>query len=98
MISGRLKLLFPRAAGLLTAIFLVTQLAAMAHEIEHALDAHDEPCALHVAADQLAKAPAPEPLLTLAPAPAVEPALPDTHANVMRAPRHHDARAPPPSF
>jgi hypothetical protein len=47
------------AAALLAAVFVYASTAASAHEYEHIFDEHNEPCAQHVLADNVAKAPAP---------------------------------------
>jgi hypothetical protein len=60
--AGRRRLPgFPAVAALVTCLLVAAQSAALAHEIEHVLHQHGAPCALHVAADHLAMAPAPDP-------------------------------------
>lgn len=82
-------------ATVLAVMFASAQGTALAHEIEHVLHLHEAPCALHVAADHLVMAPAPEPepAVTLAPASGAEPSI--LHAVPARPARPSAARAPP---
>jgi hypothetical protein len=81
--------------GLLVVLFVVVQVTALTHELAHASGEHDAPCGLHVAADHLVMAPAPDvPLgapiaLANAAAPGGFDALPPVPV------RWNDARAPP---
>lgn len=61
MIRRFIPRLLHRLPALLAAAFIATHTAALAHEYEHVFHQHDEPCAQHVMADQLAKALAPVP-------------------------------------
>ena len=79
----------------LMLIFVVVQATALAHEIQHVLHLHDGPCGLHVAADHLAMAPAPEPALAVEPASPTEPLLSSPDARPLRVARLSEARAPP---
>jgi hypothetical protein len=88
----------PRPRGLhalLLALFLVTQVTALAHELEHVFHQHDAPCALHVVAEHLALvAPAdPTPAVERAPVTGVAP-LP-LLVVAGRPARPSGARAPP---
>jgi hypothetical protein len=76
-------------------VFVVVQATALAHEIQHVLHLHDGPCGLHVAADHLAMAPAPEPGLATELAPTVEQVLSCLSARLFRPARPSEARAPP---
>jgi hypothetical protein len=80
---------------LLVLVFVVVQATALAHEVQHVLHLHDGPCGLHVAADHLAMAPAPEPGPALGLAPATEKLLPCLGARLMFPARLREARAPP---
>jgi len=80
---------------LLVAMLVATQAMALAHELEHVAHAHEKPCALHDAAENLAmaSAPGPEPTVELLP-------VRRTAAPVLVAPPQipshpSDARAPP---
>jgi hypothetical protein len=54
---------------LLVLVFCAVQATALAHEVQHVMHLHDGPCGLHVAADHLAMAAAPDapPAVTLVP-------------------------------
>jgi hypothetical protein len=80
---------------LLVLVFVLVQATALAHEIQHVLHLHDGPCGLHVAADHLAMAAAPEPALTVKPAPVSEQPLSSPDARPFRRSRLSEARAPP---
>jgi hypothetical protein len=80
---------------LLVLVFIVVQATALAHEIQHVLHLHDRPCGLHVAADHLAMAPAPEPALAVELAPAAEQLSFSPEARPLRLVRLSEARAPP---
>jgi hypothetical protein len=87
---GRLSL-----HGLLVAVFIAVQAAALSHEFEHLLNRHDAPCGLHVAADHqvIVVAPPPPAAAPLAAASrsfSVSPQLPPPHLALPG-----DARAPP---
>jgi hypothetical protein len=82
--------------GLLLALFATTQVAALAHEVEHLFRQHLAPCALHDAAEHLVVV-SPLPPETVAAlerhagvAPPYVPAAPERPA------RPRVARAPPP--
>lgn len=55
--------------ALVVAAFVVVQVMALSHELEHVAHKHDAPCGFHVAADHLVIVLAPDP------APAAPPAL-----------------------
>jgi hypothetical protein len=80
---------------LLVLVFIVVQATALAHEIQHVLHLHDGPCGLHVAADHLAMAPAPEPAPAVDPAPVAEHPLFSPDARPLHLSRLSEARAPP---
>ena len=80
---------------LLVLVFVVVQATALAHEVQHALHLHDGPCGLHVAADHLAMAPAPEPGLAVDLVPATEQLLSCLGARLLLPARLSEARAPP---
>jgi hypothetical protein len=80
---------------LLVLVFVVVQATALAHEIRHVLHLHDGPCGLHVAADHMAMAPAPEPVLAVEPAPVIEQLWFSPDARPFCLSRLSEARAPP---
>jgi hypothetical protein len=80
---------------LLVLVFVLVQATALAHEIQHVLHQHDGPCGLHVAADHLAMAPAPDPALAVEPALVIEQLLSSSAARPLRLSRLSEARAPP---
>jgi hypothetical protein len=82
-------------AVVLALAFVAAQATALAHEIEHVLHLHDAPCALHVAADHLVMAPAPEPVPAVALAPVMRPESSTLHVVPAPPPRASAARAPP---
>jgi hypothetical protein len=81
--------------GLLAAVFVVVQVAALSHELQHVLHQHDEPCGLHVVAAHLAMATAPEPAVAGALMPAAYLPLPPTDAPTASPLRVSSARSPP---
>ena len=81
---------------LLLVAFFAAQISALAHEYEHAFHQHDEPCAQHVLADQLAKAPAPSPPAVAAHALIAAAAMPPIYFLISRTVPDRTARAPPP--
>jgi hypothetical protein len=81
--------------ALLITVFIVVHMTALAHEFEHVLHQHDAPCGLHVVADHLAMAPAPEPALAVGPAPAAGTVPTVAQTLFPSASRPGDARAPP---
>jgi hypothetical protein len=81
--------------ALIVLVFVVVQATALAHEIKHVLHVHDGPCGLHVAADHLAMAPAPEPTLASELVPAIGQLLSLLDARPSPAARPSGARAPP---
>ena len=93
--SRRFPCLLGALAAVLALVFVAAQGTALAHEIAHVLHLHDAPCALHVAADHLVMAPAPEPVPAVVLAPAIRsesstlPVVPGPLA------RPSAARAPP---
>lgn len=93
--SRRLPRLVAVLAVALAVVFVAAQGAALAHEIAHVLHLHDAPCALHVVADHLVMAPAPEP----APAVVLAPAIGSESSTLPVVPgppaRPSAARAPP---
>ncbi|HUP38286.1 MAG TPA: hypothetical protein VNC82_22890 [Candidatus Limnocylindria bacterium] len=93
--SRRRPRLLAALAAVLALMFVSAQGTALAHEIEHVLHLHEAPCALHVAADHLVMAPAPdpEPAVALAPASRAEPST--FHAVPAPPARPSAARAPP---
>ena len=80
---------------LLLVAFFAAQVSALAHEYEHVFHQHDEPCAQHVLADQLAKAPAPPPPAVVAHALVAAATLPSIHFLIARTVPDRTARAPP---
>jgi hypothetical protein len=88
-------LLRPGLNTLILAVFITVQATALAHEWEHVLGQHEAPCGLHVIADHLVMAPAPEPVPAVALAPAAGPVSSPTDV-LLPAPAHPSgARAPP---
>jgi len=85
----------PVVHAVLVALFIVVQATALAHEIAHVAHQHDAPCGLHVVADHLAMAPAPEPALAVIVAP-VSAVIPSSRAALILSPAPcSEARAPP---
>jgi hypothetical protein len=82
-------------AALLALVFVAAQGAALAHEIEHVLHLHNAPCALHVVADHLVMAPAPDPMPAVMLAPAIQCESSALHAAPAPAACPSPARAPP---
>jgi hypothetical protein len=80
---------------LLVLAFLSSQVTALAHELEHVAGTHPVPCALHVAADHLVMAGAPEPAAAATPTPLAGPAAPAVHTLHPPPERSRTARAPP---
>lgn len=80
---------------LLGLVFVVVQATALAHEVQHVLHLHDGPCGMHVAADHLAMAPAPEPAMAIELAPAIEQVLSCVGGPLLLSARLSEARAPP---
>jgi hypothetical protein len=71
------------------------QVTALTHELAHASGEHDAPCGLHIAADHLAMAPAPEVALG-APIALANAAAPGGFDGLPPLPvRWSEARAPP---
>jgi hypothetical protein len=98
--GGGASVLFPRprcrgVLALLVALFVSTQITALAHEIEHVLDQHGAPCALHVVAEYLAMASPPGPTLAVAPAPGPDAAPQSIAVATGRPACPSGARAPP---
>jgi hypothetical protein len=81
--------------AVLAALFIVVQATALAHEIKHVTHQHDAPCGLHVVADHLAMAPAPEPALAVVVEPLAAPLPASLDAVIAPPPRCSEARAPP---
>jgi hypothetical protein len=81
--------------ALLVVVFVVVQAAALAHEVQHALHLHHEPCGLHLVADHLAMALAPEPAPAVELKPAIEQGVPFSGARLSPPARPSAARAPP---
>ena len=80
---------------LLAFALVIAPGVALAHESEHVLHRHDGPCVLHVAADHLVIAPAPEPAPATSLAPSAAPeSSPRPVPRVLPA-RLSVARAPP---
>jgi hypothetical protein len=71
------------------------QATALAHEIQHVAHQHDAPCGLHIAADHLAMAPAPEPALAVVVDPVTASLPASLDALIAPPPRCSEARAPP---
>jgi hypothetical protein len=81
--------------GFLVVLFVVVQVTALTHEIAHVSGEHDTPCGLHVAADHLVMAPAPDVVLG-APVALANAAAPGGFEVLPPAPvRGSEARAPP---
>jgi len=81
--------------AVLVSVFFTVQATAIAHEVQHVLHQHDGPCGLHVAADHLVMAAAPEaaPAVALAPAIGLTSPSPDAPLELPAPPS--GARAPP---
>jgi hypothetical protein len=80
---------------LLVAAFVTVQVVALSHEAQHILHQHDEPCGLHVVAEHLAMAAAPEPAVAVALMPVADPVLLPPSAPMPSLPRSSGARSPP---
>lgn len=80
---------------LLLILFVAVQTTALAHEVQHVLHQHDGPCALHVVADHLVMAAAPEAVAAVAPAPAADLAGPSSRTPPSLAAPPSGARASP---
>lgn len=85
----------PLLIMLLVAMLIATQAMALAHELEHVAHAHEEPCALHDAAEHLAMASAPGPGPAVPLLPARRPVTPVLVAPPQIPSHPSDARAPP---
>jgi hypothetical protein len=81
--------------GLLAAVFVVVQVAALSHELQHVLHQHEEPCGLHAVAAHIAMATAPEPVVAATFTPAAYLPLPPTDAPTASPLRPSGARSPP---
>jgi hypothetical protein len=93
--TRRLPRLLAAAAAVLALTFVGAQGAALAHEIQHVLHLHDAPCALHVAADHLVIAAAPDPVPAVALVPARHAGSAPLHTVPAPPARPSAARAPP---
>jgi hypothetical protein len=80
---------------LLAVVFVVVQVVALSHELQHVLGQHDEPCGLHVVADYIAMAAAPAPAVAVVLMPAADPVLLPSCAPAAFSPRPGGARSPP---
>jgi hypothetical protein len=81
--------------ALLSFIFVLSQTAALMHEMEHVVYQHDAQCALHLAADHLLLMPPPDPDPLVAPGPVLHSTVHLQLAPPARPPRLTGARAPP---
>jgi hypothetical protein len=82
-------------APLLVVALVLVPATALAHEIEHVLHRHDGPCGLHVAANHLVMAVAPDTTPEVARVPVIAPALPSSGARPAPPRIPSPARAPP---
>lgn len=92
---ARPRALRPLPITLLVAMLIATQAMVLSHELEHVAHAHEEPCALHDAAEHLAMASAPGPGPAVALLPARRPVTPVLVAPPQIPSHPSDARAPP---
>jgi hypothetical protein len=80
---------------LFVAIFVLVQVAALSHELEHVFRQHDEPCDLHIVAAHIVMATAPEPAVPAALMCAADPVLPLLDAPMASPLAPSGARSPP---
>lgn len=80
---------------LLVVAFVTAQITALSHELEHVVGKHNAPCALHVAAEHLVMAAAPEPATVTLLTPVTGPSAPAVHVTRPAPERPRTARAPP---
>ena len=95
MSAGRRHHVCRGVPTLLAVAFVVVQIAALSHELEHVFGQHNEPCGLHIVAAHIAMATAPEPVVEATFTPAAYLSLPPTDAPTASPLRPSGARSPP---